>query len=83
MVALYNYVRVLSQYNTNTSRAVPDFLGAQYEIRYGDLIHTQIYIIIQILPNISRIKIIMDCFKVYKITNVKYSQKHLLVIWYH
>jgi hypothetical protein len=33
-------------------RVVPDFLGAQCEIRYRDPIHTQIYIIIHILLNI-------------------------------
>jgi hypothetical protein len=34
------------------TRAVPGFSGAQCKIRYRDPIHTQIYIIIHISPNI-------------------------------
>jgi hypothetical protein len=40
--------------------------------------HPHIYIIIHILSNIWHIKIIMHYFEVYKITNVKYSKKHML-----
>lgn len=63
-------------------RAVPDFLGAQSEIRYGGSIHTYKYIVIHILLKyieFQRIKIIMNCFELYEMANVKYSKNTYLL----
>jgi hypothetical protein len=56
-------------------KTVPDFLEASAKSDMEP--HAYIYNWIFDVENL------LYCFEVYKMTNVKYSQKHLFVIWYH